>query len=51
MVANLNTAVIYCRLLTVEKVSTAINYPSSFITLTQGACTLKLITAVIHRFP
>jgi len=33
MVANLNTTVIYCRLLTLVSVATAVNYCKIFVTL------------------
>jgi hypothetical protein len=52
MMANLNTAVIYRGILTLEKVG--LNYRCKlgklrqyFYNISQGACTLKLVTAVI----
>jgi hypothetical protein len=41
MVANLNTAVVYRRILTLENVGTAVNYRRVFITLDPGANVIK----------
>jgi hypothetical protein len=49
MVANLNTVVIYCGILTLVNEGTVVNYLSIFITLAPGACTIKPITAVIDE--
>jgi hypothetical protein len=43
MMAILNTSVIYHGILTLENVSTAVNYHGIFITLAPGACTMKLL--------
>ncbi len=42
MVANLNTMVIYCDILTLENKCTAENYCSIFITLALGGCQYKV---------
>jgi len=49
MVANLNTAVIYHGILTLENLSTGVNYGSIFTTLAPGANSIKLFTAVIYE--
>jgi hypothetical protein len=57
MVASLNniviyhdTIAIYCGILIVGNVGTAVNYRGIFLTLAPGACILKLITAVMDSF-
>ncbi len=47
MVANLNSVVFYCRILTLEKVGTAVNY-SGIIALEPGPSVIKLDTVVIY---
>jgi hypothetical protein len=42
MVANLNTMVIYCGILTLENICTAENYCNIFITLALGGCQYKV---------
>jgi len=46
MVANLNTAVIYHGILTLENVGIAVNYYGIFITLAPGAKKYNLLVAL-----
>ncbi len=47
---NVHTIVIYCHILTLEKVGTKVNYDVILIAKAPGACTIKLFTAVNYRF-
>jgi hypothetical protein len=50
MVANLNIAVAYCGILTLENVGTVVNYGSIFITLASGPNVIKLFLSEIYEF-
>ncbi len=49
MVANLNTAVIYCRILTLNNVGTAVNYCSIYIRLAPGLKVIRHFSVVIYE--